>query len=245
VPGLLRVPFAPLAPGPATLPEPVGRYVARVHRLREGDSFLAFDPALAVEAEVEILSTNGRVECRVGAVRPSSALSPSGVTLLQCLGKGDKPERVIGAATALGADHVVLVESSRTVVHVADRAETRLERFHSVAVEAARQSGRGNLPTLTGPMPYSAALERVPSSAMRVCLAPDAPRPLGEILCERGPGQPVALLIGPEGGLSPDEIAKALALGFVPAALGPFVLRTETAAVAALGAVVALAPRAR
>lgn len=215
------------------------RYVVRVHRLREGDRFVAFDPALRTEADCEILRAEGRVECRVLAVRASSAIAGSGVHLLQAIGKGDKPEHVILAATALGADAVTFVETERAVVRVGDRGKGRLERWRAVAVEAARQSGRGDLPELAGPVSLGAALGGVLGSDLRVTLSPSAERSVSDVLAERGPGQRLVLLIGPEGGLSPAEEDAARRAGFVAARLGRFVLRTEIAAIAALGAVAA------
>jgi len=233
----LRVPLDALVAGPRVLDEKAARYVTRVHRLGVGDTFLGFDPASAVEAEVEIVSAGKRAQCAVGEVVPSTAPKGDSVTLIQCLGKGDKPERVVSAATALGAQRIHFVESERSVVVAGDRGAAKLGRYRAVAVEAARQCGRGDVPAVTGP---TSLLEAVaaPDGALRICLAPGASRTLSEVLSSRDQ-RPLVLLVGPEGGFTDGELELCGMHGFVGATLGEHVLRTELAAMAALGAVAA------
>jgi 16S rRNA (uracil1498-N3)-methyltransferase len=222
------------------LGEATARYVARVHRLGPGDRFVAFDPEARSEADATVVSVGRSVRCEVGAVRASSSVAATGLTLLQAVGKGDKPEQVIRDATALGADRVVLVATNRSVVRLdAERAETRRQRWRGVAVEAARQCGRGDLPTIDGPCSLEEALSATARDAFRFHLSPDASQTLAAALDARRPGDAVAVLIGPEGGFDPVEESAAAAAGFVPVRLGDFVLRTETAAVAALAVIVA------
>lgn len=241
-PRLLRVPLEPLVPGERVLDEPVGRYVTRVHRLGAGDRFIAFDPAAATEAEVVITAAGREVTVRISEVRPSANVAPGGLTLLQGIGKGDKPEDVVRAATALGVAVVVFVETQRAVVHVGDRAASRRKRWRAVAVEAARQSGRGDVPRVEGPLPLSEAVTMVSGpEGPRVYLSPRAASSFTASLRGHRAGAPLAVFIGPEGGLADEEESLLLASGFVPASLGRFVLRTEIAAVAVLGAVAALA----
>src|SRR5262249_21931147 len=158
------------------------------------------------------------VTCIVGAARPSENVAPAGLTLLQGIGKGDKPEHVLRAATVLGVEQVVFVESRRAVVHVGERGDARRKRWRSVAVEAARQSGRGDLPEVTGPLPFAEGLARVTDpEARRIYLSPRASRGLAEVLGGFEHGAPLAVLIGPEGGLDGEEEAIAADAGFVPA----------------------------
>ncbi len=241
-PRLLRVAISPLRSGATTLDASVARYVARVHRLGKGDRFVAFDPESATEADVEITTTSDReVAVVVHEARPSANVAAGGLVLLQGIGKGDKPEDVIRAATALGVAEVVFVESRRSVVHVGDRAGTRRKRWHTVAVEAARQSGRGDVARTAGPVPLAEAVALLQPPAMRrVYLSPRARFGLAEALQGHRAGAPLAVFIGPEGGLDDEEESLLDASGFVPAALGRFVLRTEIAAIAVLGAVAAL-----
>lgn len=237
--GLLRVPLRSIGPGDLVLEPDVARYVTRVHRLGPDDEFVAFDPESRTEADVRVVDVGRRVRCRVGDVRPARAVAKTGITLIQALGKGDKPDRVIRESTALGAERVVFCLSRRTVVHPGERAASRLERWRAVAVDAARQSGRGDVPAIHGPMELAAALVHgIPAPALRLCLAPGASQSFAAALRGFRRGDPVALLIGPEGGFDDQEVDLAAANGFVPVTFGEFTLRTETAAVAALGALV-------
>jgi 16S rRNA (uracil1498-N3)-methyltransferase len=165
-----------------------------------------------------------------------------GVTLVACATKGDKLDDVVRAATALGASAISVVESDRSVPELGAGAARRFARFRAIAVDAARQSGRGDLPELSGPGPLSEALGAFTApDTLRLCLDPRAEQPLARVLAARGE-RPVVLLVGPEGGFAPEELAAAERAGFVAVALGRLVLRAELAAVAALAAVVAQSP---
>jgi 16S rRNA (uracil1498-N3)-methyltransferase len=239
----LRVPVSPLLTGRAILSEESGRYVSRVHRLGPGDGFVGFDPEAQSEADVAIESVeNGgrRVVCQVGAIRRASAVARGSVTLLQAMGKGDKPEQVVRDATVLGATRVLLLYSARSVPRANDASEAKRKRYRAVAVEAARQSGRGDVPSVEGPLSFDDAIALV-TEGVSVCLAPSGATSFAAALAEWRPSEPLAVLVGPEGGFDDHELATARAGGFVLASFGDFVLRTETAAVAVLGAVTALA----
>ena len=240
MPKPLRVPLDGLAPGVCPLGAPLGRYVTRVHRLGPGSRLCLFDPETGLEAEGELVDgPSPEVWCRVDELRPSG-YRPLPVHLLQGLGKADKPDEVIRAATALGVASVHLVQTERSVARLtAERASARIERWRRIAIEAARQSGRGVIPVLGGPSPLPDALAVV-SAATRIILAASA-EPLFCRLGRWRAREPLALLVGPEGGLDPGERLLAASAGFLPASLGSTTLRTELAGVAALGALVALA----
>lgn len=234
----LRVPLENLASGPLLLTGPVARYVGRVHRLGPGAPLLLFDPGAGTEAEARLRASDARgVCCDVGDVRPS-AYRAHPISLFQGLAKAEKPDLVIRDATALGVEGILFVETEHAVARVAaERGHARHERWRRIAVEAARQCCRGNLPSISGPVPVSQALAHS-GQEQRLVLLPGAP-PLFEALRRWQPGQSLALLVGPEGGLSVAEARLAEDAGFVPASLGATTLRTELAAVAALGALVA------
>lgn len=236
----LRVVVARLVPGVQELDRHAAHYVAHVHRLRAGDRFVAVLPSEGLEAAAEVISTRDRVvRVAIGAVeRAASPARLPAITLIQAIGKGSKPDQVIRDATALGVARVVLVETRRTIVAVGDRAPSRRERWERIAAEAARQCGRADLPEIEGPLAFVAALESAPS-AVRLCLVPQAERSLVAALAADAGCRGVALLVGPEGGLENAEIEAAQGAGFAAVRIAPFVLRTETAATAALGAVVA------
>jgi 16S rRNA (uracil1498-N3)-methyltransferase len=240
----LRVPAEGLAPGPLRLSGEAAHYVLRVHRQAPGAALLLFDPLAALEADATLLGADrSGVLCELTSVR-ASGYRAHPLELLQGLGKGDKPERIIRDATALGVASIVLVQTERTVVKLdAERAESRRERWQRVAVDAARQSERGDVPRIAGPLPLDEALAAV-SSSERIVLAPGA-EPLGARLERWSAGAQLAFLVGPEGGLSERELARARELGFAAVSLGGTILRTELAGIAALGALVARLERSQ
>ncbi|HMJ56718.1 MAG TPA: RsmE family RNA methyltransferase [Polyangiaceae bacterium] len=235
---MLRVPVSELTPGETTLDPQASRYVARVHRARVGDDLLLFDPVQAREAPATVLAvTRSSVRCRVGEVRASSLRAQRSVTLVQGIGKGDKLDAIVRDATELGATRVIAAETARGVVKLGERAEERMRRLRRIAVEAARQCGRGDVPEVIGPLPWSAALDQAADPVgLLLCLWERATDPVGPRLRALGVAQPLVFAVGAEGGLEDAEIDAARSLGFAVVSLGPFILRTETVAAAILGA---------
>ncbi len=158
--------------------------------------------------------------------------------MVQGLAKGDKIDAIVRDASELGATRFVVTQTARSTVRIAPSdAATRRERWRRIAVEAARQSGRGDAPEILGPLSWDQALAASASRpALRICLWERATAPLGPLLAAAPLGADVAVIVGPEGGLEDDEVARAVASGVVVASLGPVVLRTETVAAAVLGA---------
>jgi len=237
---VLRVPLEGLEPGLRRLTGAVARYIQRVHRLGPGDWLGLFDPELGVEAEAEIIAAEvGALTCQLGGVRPSGYRALP-IRLLQALAKGSKPDLTIREATALGVERIVFLESEHAVVRLEpERGASRRARWQRIAIEAARQCGRGNVPAIHGPLPLLDVVAQA-LEPQRLLLSPSG-APLLARLSDWQAGQAVALLVGPEGGLSPAEVSCAEAAGFRPSALGRTTLRTELAGVAALGALVAYA----
>jgi 16S rRNA (uracil1498-N3)-methyltransferase len=235
----LRVPLQGLAPGLRELQGPVARYVSRVHRSRVGDQLIFFDPDLGLEAEARLVDAGQPgLYCELGEVR-TSGYRAHPIRLIQGLAKGAKPDVTIRDSTALGVESILFVETERAVVHVSEeRAASRLERWKRIATEAARQSGRGNLPMIQGPLSVKHALGQ--AGASRRLLLAARGRPIFEPLADWRAAEPVTLLVGPEGGFSASEASEAEEAGFLPVSLGSTTLRTELAGVAALGALVAL-----
>jgi 16S rRNA (uracil1498-N3)-methyltransferase len=235
-----------LSAGDKRLTGDAAHYLARVHRLGRGACFSAFDPGARLECSAEVLEVAaGTVVCRFGEPYPARVTGDAGLTLIQCVAKGEKLDDVVRAATALSVSSIVIAESARAIGRDAAGSRRR-ERWLSVALDAARQSGRGDLPSIGGPEPLGGVLARFASeSAQKLCLQPGAKVALGAALAARGE-RALALLVGPEGGFSPDELDAAGAAGFEPVCLGALVLRTELAGIAALGAVLAArgSPRA-
>jgi len=236
---LVRLALEGLREGEHPLAAEPARYLTRVLRLREGARFTAFDPAACVEAEATlVVIERERVIARFEAPGPARVVGSRGVTLVQCAGKGDKVDEVVRAATALGAGSIVLATSERSVARPAASSD-RAARLQAIALDAARQSGRGDVPALRGPLPLGAVLAELGASpALKLCLEPTAAQTLGEALRERA-GRELVLLVGPEGGYSDGEREAAREAGFALVRLGALVLRTELAGMAALGAVLA------
>jgi 16S rRNA (uracil1498-N3)-methyltransferase len=143
-----------------TLDAEASRYVARVHRLGAGDQVLLFDPEHAKEAVATVIAVDrAGVRCRVERVRGAQIRALGSTTLVQAIGKGDKFDSIVRDATELGATRIVAAETSRSIVKLGDRAEERLKRWRRIAAEAARQSGRGDMPQIVGPLAWREALE--------------------------------------------------------------------------------------
>lgn len=237
----LRVPVSALSAGERALDHATSRYLVKVHRSRVGEAFTAFDVDAGLEADAQVLSADPRAaRIRLGTPRPAPVTSPLPVTLLWAVGKADKPEAVIRDATALGVRRIVLCTTERTVVRLGERAEARRPRWQSVAREAARQSGRGDVPELVGPVSLAEALA-LGAGSVAMVLDPKAELTLAQVLAPTPALTPLSVLIGPEGGLDDGELAAAAQAGFRAVRFGRLVLRTETAAVAVLGALLGLA----
>jgi 16S rRNA (uracil1498-N3)-methyltransferase len=222
----------PLRTGTAvTLAGDAASHVTRVLRLRRGDALVVFDGSgIDYEAEIEALGRD-EVRVRVGAGRDVESESPLDIVLLQGVCRGPRMDTVVQKATELGVARIEPVLASRSVVRVAgEQAERKREHWQRVAVAAAEQSGRSRVPVVVEPRPLEAALPALPATATRYLLDP-----LGASLAALpGPVSPLALLVGPEGGLSEEERSLAASVGFGAVRLGPRILRTETAPLAAL-----------
>jgi len=236
-----------VAPERLQPPEPVRlvgaehHYLTRVLRLRVGDAVVLLD-GRGRQCPAQIARVDGEqveLHCQVAT---TAAVSGPRLTLLCGLLKGDKQDFVIQKATELGAHAVVPVLCQRSVPQLAqERAERRHERWTRIAVHAAQQCRRAEIPRIAGPTPFAQALggtEAATETTLSLLLYEGLAAPLHTLLPpDRGLAalpQSVRLLIGPEGGFTDAEVAAAVAAGFVPCSLGPLVLRAETAVVAAL-----------
>jgi 16S rRNA (uracil1498-N3)-methyltransferase len=227
-----RAPLTPLLAGQQQLSRELGGYLVRVLRLRAGDVFLLFDPEAGTEADATLLHDVPAL-VQIGEPRAAARVTRRDVVLLQGFAKGDKPEQVLRAAVALGASAITFVRTERSVAG----AELRHERLRAVMLDAARQCGRADLPTVTGLVDFEACLTDVRGLAL--LLEPAAPVSLVEALRDAPRDRALTLAVGPEGGFASAEAAKLMTAGFQPVRLAPFVLRTELAAVAALSVVAA------
>jgi len=235
--------------GRIVLGEEAHRYLCRVLRLDVGSHVSLFDGE-GNEASAAIAGVGQRtVELEVLAPARAAgeavvAAAPQ-VTLILALTKGDKLDLVVQKATELGVARIWPVMTARAVPRaVAVREMARRTRWLRIAREAARQCGRADVPDIGTLRELDAALAEVPEGALRLALYERGPErvPLPDALAAapaaaRAPGGAIAILIGPEGGFTEDEIIRARARGFVICSMGPRTLRAETAAIAALAIV--------
>jgi 16S rRNA (uracil1498-N3)-methyltransferase len=215
------------------------QHVARVLRAEAGGRLTVFDGA-GTEVDAEVVRVGKRdTELTLGARRAGTATAaPVAVTLLVAAPRGERLDLVLQKATELGVARLAPVLTERSVARPDPARRTRWEK---IAREAARQCGRADVPRVDPPVDLAAALAAPGLPSRRFALwEGERARSLRARLAE-APSEPVALLVGPEGGFPAGEVAAAEAAGFVPVSLGPRVLRVETAAIVAVALAVAAA----
>jgi 16S rRNA (uracil1498-N3)-methyltransferase len=245
---------APLAPGArVTLAGNAASHVTRVLRLRVGEDLTLFNGRGGEYAGAIAAAHAGEVTVTVGEHRPIERESPLALTLAQGVSRGERMDLVVQKATELGAVRLAPLLTERSVVRLdARQAERKRNHWHAIAVGACEQSGRNRVPEVLAPLALREFLRAAPATAaaaapagapaappaagpqtapLRLLLSPAGERPIAAL---QGPLRTVTVLIGPEGGLEEAEQAAAVAAGFVPVRLGPRILRTETAAIAAI-----------
>ena len=164
-----------------------------------------------------------------------SAEPKMNITLYMAYPKGDKLETVIQKAVELGVTRIVPFESSRCIKRPkADKVIKQGERLSKIAEEAAKQSGRGIIPEVALPLSYSEMLEDAKSSALRlICYEKESDLSVKALLSEGMP-ESIAIIVGCEGGFSPEEVEEAVNSGCHSVTLGKRILRCETAPLAVL-----------
>ena len=220
------------------LPENAARHACRVLRLRVGDELTLFDGAGGEYAARIAEVGRERVSAELVHWRDADCEAPIRLTLVQALQAGEKMDLTMQKAVELGVSRIVPVASRRSVVRLSgERAQRRLEHWRGVVASACEQCGRNRVPEVTALAGLDRWLgEPAAAGALRLMLAPGAAQTLNDLAIP-APGGEVELLIGAEGGLAPDEVELAAAAGYLAVRLGPRVLRTETAGLAALAAI--------
>lgn len=209
------------------------RQIVRVLRMRRGDAVAVFDGSGAEhEAELATLGP-GEVTARLRGVRTLVPEPAFRLILLQGLAKGEKMDLIIQKATELGVQRIVPILCERSV----SRRSGRLPRWRTIAREAAEQCGRPVVPTLDEPVTFNGFFAAEGGSGLRGIALWEDERVLGfkEALTLMAATGRLHLLVGPEGGLAPDEVRLVRRAGFLTASFGRRTLRTETAAIAAVG----------
>ncbi|MEO5560838.1 MAG: 16S rRNA (uracil(1498)-N(3))-methyltransferase [Dokdonella sp.] len=224
----------PLNPGHLIeLPAQAGEHIARVLRLEHGHPVRLFNGD-GGEFTGELVTLAKRVvTARVlTAIPASDRESPLRITLGQGIARGDKMDWILQKATELGVTRIVPLITDRTEVKLdAERAERRLAHWHAILASACEQCGRNRLPELAEPMKLADwAASLGDEAGLRLALDPSGDANARDLL----PGAQATLVVGPEGGLSSHDLAALQQAGFRGLRLGPRILRTETAGLAAL-----------
>ncbi|MBW8367719.1 MAG: 16S rRNA (uracil(1498)-N(3))-methyltransferase [Arenimonas sp.] len=221
-----------------TLPEDSSAHLLRVLRLAPGDAVTLFNGD-GYDYTARLLTAAKRgAEAEVTGRAAVPRESPLRITLVQGVARGEKMDLVLQKATELGVDAFTPVITERTEVKLdAERAGKRMAHWRGVVAAACEQSGRAVLPRLSEPMPLS-AYAGGEQADIKLVMDPGGDLGLGAV--NPAPGQSIALVVGPEGGLSDRDLATLRAAGFRGLKLGPRILRTETAGLAAVAALQAL-----
>jgi len=207
---------------------------ARVLRLRVGETIRLFDGAgREASARIERVS-DGELLCHATA---SETVATAGgrIVIVQATPKGDKLDTIVRMSTELGVSAIQLATSERTVGRIEGSAVVkRLERLCRIAREAARQSGRAQIPDVLPPVPLLEAAARAPEAAARIVMWEESQQPLPT----RIDAACAWIVIGPEGGVSEAEISRLTELGFGHRRMGQSVLRVDTAAAVAVALII-------
>lgn len=225
-------------PGPLSLhlkcrlDEKAAHHVARVLRGRVGDYLTLFNgEGGEYNAVITHIDKKG-VEVEIQSFTPRDVESPIDIYLAQGIARGEKMDFIVQKAVELGVKKIIPLITERCNVRLAnEREEKRLLHWQSVATSACEQSGRNSVPDIVAPLSFAEWLPKA-SADRKFVLSPHVQEKLNASPLPAGSS--VILLIGPEGGLSDQEVNAAIAHQFLPLNLGPRVLRTETATLAAI-----------
>jgi len=216
------------------LPENAAIHATRALRLSLGDAAILFNgDGQDYSAELTFIKKN-EVAAKIKAIKTVSNESPLSITLAQAISSGDRMDFTIQKAVEMGVTAIQPIASQRSVVKLSgERAEKRREHWQNVVISACEQSGRAIVPQVAPALSLANWLAIAPKFSTKITLAPHATESLATLT---KPAGDICLLIGAEGGLTEDEISLAALQGFTPVRLGARVLRTETAALAAIAA---------
>jgi 16S rRNA (uracil1498-N3)-methyltransferase len=230
--------YQPIHLAPLTtvqLDSDASHHLARVLRAKVGDGLILFNGQGGEYTAVITHIDKKRVEVNVLDFIPRDVESPIQIQLAQGIARGEKMDFIVQKAVELGVTKIIPLVTERCNVRLdKEREEKRLQHWQGVIISACEQSGRNAVPQLATATALDQWLASVPSSAYRFVLSPHVEKKLPvDVISAHST---IVLLIGPEGGLSDAEVALAIKNGFMPLNLGPRVLRTETATIAAIAA---------
>jgi 16S rRNA (uracil1498-N3)-methyltransferase len=220
------------------LPEQAGEHAVRVLRLERGHPLILINgDGREYDAELASLAKRA-VTAVITKARDVDREAPLSITLAQSIARGEKMDWILQKATELGVSNVVPLVTERTEVKLdEERAERRMAHWNSVIESACEQCGRTTLPAIAPPQRIDRWLTTLDFKGMRLAMIPNGETTLRQLAkTEAG----VIVVVGPEGGLSGQDIAMLHQADFLALKLGPRILRTETAGIAAIAALQAL-----
>ena len=220
------------------LPADTAHHIVQVLRKRFQDPLVLFNGRGGeFQAHLESIRRS-TLWVRIGTHRPIERESPLSITLVQGISRGERMDYTLQKAVELGISALVPVQAERSVVRLDEvRSGKRLMHWHKIIIGACEQCGRNRVPRLESIQTLDQWLTG-PYPGLKLLLAAEARATLGSLAAPQG--RPIILLAGPEGGFSEAEHTIAQTAGYLPLSLGPRILRTETAALAALAALQAL-----
>ncbi|HHK5573376.1 TPA: 16S rRNA (uracil(1498)-N(3))-methyltransferase [Neisseria cinerea] len=215
------------------LPDNIVRHL-NVLRVRPNENITLFDgKGKAHTARLTVLEKR-RAEAEILHEETADTESPLNITLIQSISSGDRMDFTLQKSVELGVTAIQPVISERCIVRLdGERAAKRLARWQEIVISACEQSGRNTVPPVLPIIGYREALDKMPSESTRLIMSINRARKLGDI---RQPSGAIVFMVGPEGGWTEQEEQQAFEVGFQAVTLGKRILRTETAALAAIAA---------
>lgn len=219
------------------LDEDSARHIVRVLRMHKGDEIILFN-GRGGEYTAELTQLDkSAVSVQIGSFRDHNSESSLEIELVQAISRGERMDITIQKAVELGVNKIQPLFTTRCNVKLTgERLCKKLVHWQKVAISACEQSGRNRVPEVCRPLGFRQWQEQLDRSCNGLILDPGS----GKTCKDLPVMQQVSLLVGPEGGLTEQEISSAAANGFTAVRLGPRVLRTETAALAIISTVQAL-----
>lgn len=211
-------------------------HICKVLRQQKGSEITLFN-GNGSDFEATLVSTGKTASAAIGDAQASHTESPLQIHLLQAISRSDRMDHCIQKSVELGVSRVTPLFTERCSVKLnRERAARKTEHWRKIAISACEQSGRSVVPTIDEPVKIGSLVVDKTEPALKLILAPNAQQSIGALhgdrqqqRCER-----ITLLVGAESGFTDSELAFSIESGFIPIKLGPRVLRTETAAPAAL-----------
>lgn len=214
------------------LDKAAAHHLTRVLRMQDNARVILFN-GLGGEFDAHLSLHGKTVLANINQFIDRNSESSLKITLLQGISKGERMDICIQKAVELGVSKIIPVNCQRSVVNISgDRADKKFQHWQGIVINACEQSGRTGIPQLFEPIKFCDAI-LLPGSGLKLTLSPDAITTLPQIPSAEND---ITLLIGPEGGLDKSEIEAARTRHFQAVRMGPRILRTETAAIAAITA---------